>query len=62
MDSHEVSENYDDYSLPQYQMQIENLDFQLKQLKGDLFILEQDHTQAQVKINSKLESAKRALE
>ncbi len=62
MDSHEVSENYDDYSVPQYQMQIENLDFQLKQLKGDLFILEQDHTQAQVKINSKLESAKRALE
>ena len=62
MDSHEVSENYDDYRVPQYQMQIENLDFQLKQLKGDLFILEQDHTQAQVKINSKLESAKRALE
>ena len=62
MDSNEVSERYDDYSVPQYQMQIENLDFQLKQLKGDLFILEQDHTQAQVKINSKLESAKRALE
>ena len=62
MDSNDVSERYEDYSVPQYQMHIENLDFQLKQLKGDLFILEQDHTQAQIKINTKLESAKRALE
>ena len=63
MDSENVAtERFDEPTIPQYQIQIENLDFELKQLKGNLFILEQEHTREQIKINSKLESAKRALE
>ena len=58
----EQSERYEELTVPQYQIQLENLDFELKKLKGDLFLLEQQHTQDQIKINSKLESAKRALE
>ena len=59
----EQSERYDDQpTVPQYQIQLENLDYELKKLKGDLFILQQEHTRNQIKINSKLESAKRALE
>ena len=49
-------------TVPYYQIQLENLDFKLKQLKGDLFILEQKYTQDKIRINSKIESAKRALE
>ena len=62
MDSSEPTDRDEEPTVPQYQIHIENLDFKLKELKGTLFILEQDHTQAQVKINSKIESAKRALE
>lgn len=63
MDSENVAtERFDEPTIPQYQIQIENLDFELKQLKGNLFILEQEHTREQIKINSKLESAKKALE
>ena len=62
MDSNEPTDRDEEPTVPQYQIHIENLDFKLKELKGTLFILEQDHTQAQVKINSKIESAKRALE
>ena len=58
----EQSERYEELTVPQYQIQLENLDFELKRLKGDLFILEQQHTRDEIKINSKLESAKRALE
>ena len=59
----EQSERYDDQpTVPQYQIQLENLDYELKKLKGDLFILQQEHTRNQIKINSKLESAKRSLE
>ena len=56
------SERYEELTVPQYQMQLENLDFELKKIKGQLFILQQEHTREQIKINSKLESAKRALE
>ena len=56
------SERYEELTVPQYQMQLENLDFELKKIKGQLFILQQQHTREQIKINSKLESAKRALE
>ena len=62
MTENEVSERYEEPSVPQYQIQIENLDFQVKQLRGNLFILQQEHTREQIKINSKIESAKRALE
>ena len=58
----EQSERYEEESVPQYQIQLENLDFELKKLKGDLFIKQQIHTREQIKINSKLESAKKALE
>ena len=58
----EQSERYDEPTVPQYQIQLENLDYELKKLKGNLFILQQEHTRNQIKINSKLESAKRALE
>ena len=58
----ESSERYEEPTVPQYQIQLENLDFEYKKLKGNLFILEQEHTREQVRINSKLESAKRALE
>ena len=56
------SERYEEFTVPQYQIQLENLDFEIKKLKGELFILEQEHTRAQIKIKSKLESAKRDLE
>ena len=58
----EQSERYEELTVPQYQIQLENLDFELKRLRGDLFLLEQQHTRDEIKINSKLESAKRALE
>ena len=58
----EQSERYEEESVPQYQIQLENLDFELKKLKGDLFIKQQIHTREQIKINSKLESAKKVLE
>ena len=58
----EQSERYEEPTVPQYQIQLENLDYELKKLKGNLFILQQEHTRNQIKINSKLESAKRALE
>ena len=56
------SEIYEELSVPQYQMQLENLDYELKKIKGNLFILEQENTRNQIKINSKIESAKKALE
>ena len=58
----EASEPYDEATVPQYQIQLENLDFELKKLKGELFILEQKHSRNQILIKSKLESAKRVLE
>ena len=58
----EQSERYEELTVPQYQIQLENLDFELKRLRGDLFLLEQQHTRDEIKINSKLESAKIALE
>ena len=56
------SERYEELTVPQYQIQLENLDFEVKKLKSDLFILQQVHVREQITINSKLESAKRALE
>ena len=58
----EANEMYDEPSVPQYQIQLENLDFEIKKLKSNLFILEQEHTREKIRINSKLDSAKRALE
>ena len=58
----EANEPYEELTVPQYQIQLENLDFELKKLKGELFILEQKHSRNQIIIKSKLESAKRALE
>jgi chromosome segregation ATPase len=62
IEDNEQSERYEEPTVPQYQIQLENLDFELKKLKGNLFILEQEHTREQIRINSKLESARRALE
>lgn len=56
------SERYEEPSVPQFQIQLENLDFELKKIKGNLFILEQENTQNQIRINSKIQSAKKALE
>ena len=58
----EANEPYEEPSVPQYQIQLENLDFELKKLKANLFILEQEHSRKQIRIKSKLESAKKALE
>ena len=58
----EASEPYEEPTVPQYQIQLENLDFELKKLKASLFILEQEHSRRQIRIKSKLDSAKRALE
>ena len=58
----EITEPYEEPSVPQYQRQLEELDFELKKLKGTLFILEQEHSRKQIQIKSKIESAKRALE
>ena len=58
----EITEQYEEPSVPQYQIQLENLDFELKKLKANLFILEQEHSRKQVLIQSKLDFAKRALE
>ena len=62
MTENEASEINEEPSIPQYQIHLENLDFELKKIKGTLFILEQQHTREQIKINSKIESAKKALE
>ena len=62
MTENEASEINEEPSIPQYQIHLENLDFELKKIKGTLFILEQQHTRGQIKINSKIESAKKALE
>ena len=56
------SERYEEPTIPQYQINLENLDFELKKLKGNLFNLQQENTRNQIRINSKLESAKKALE
>ena len=58
----EVTEPYEEPSVPQYQRQLEDLDFELKKLKGALFILEQEHSRKQIQIKSKIESAQKALE
>ena len=58
----EITEAYEEPTVPQYQRQLENLDFELKKLKGTLFILEQEHSRKQIRIKSKIESAKKALE
>ena len=58
----EMNEPYEEPTVPQYQIQLENLDFELKKLKASLFILEQEHSRRQIRIKSKLDSAKRALE
>ena len=58
----EITEPYEEPSVPQYQRQLEELDFELKKLKGTLFILEQEHSRKQIQIKSKIESAKKALE
>ena len=62
MTENEASETNEEPSVPQYQIHLENLDYELKKIKGTLFILEQQHTREQIKINSKIESNKKALE
>ena len=62
MTENEANEVYEEPTVPQYQIQLENLDFEVKKLKSNLFILEQEHTSEKIRINSKLDSAKRALE
>ena len=62
MTENEANEVYEEPTVPQYQIQLENLDFEVKKLKNNLFILEQEHTREKIRINSKLDSAKRALE
>ena len=62
MTENEANEVYEEPTVPQYQIQLENLDFEVKKLKSNLFILEQEHTREKIRINSKLDSAKRALE
>ena len=58
----EITEPYEEPSVPQYQRQLEELDFELKKLKGTLFILEQEHSRKQIQIKSKIEFAQKALE
>ena len=58
----EANEPYEEPTVPQYQIQLENLDFELKKLKANFFLLEQEHTRKEIRIKSKLESAKKALE
>ena len=58
----EASEPYKEPTVPQYQIQLENLDFELKKLKVNFFLLEQEHPSKEIRIKSILESAKKALE
>ena len=58
----EANEPYEEPSVPQYQIQLENLDFELKKLKANFFLLEQEHIRKEIRIKSKLESAKKTLE
>ena len=58
----EASEPYEEPTVPQYQIQLENLDYELKKLKANLFILEQEHSRKEIRIKSKIDSAKKALE
>ena len=58
----EANEPYEEPTVPQYQIQLENLDFELKKLKANFFLLEQEHTRKEIRIKSKLESAKKTLE
>ena len=58
----EANEPYEEPTVPQYQIQLENLDFELKKLKANFFLLEQEHIRKEIRIKSKLESAKKTLE
>ena len=58
----EASEPYEEPTVPQYQIQLENLDYELKKLKANLFLLEQEHSRKETRIKSKIDSAKKALE
>ena len=58
----EMNDAYEEPTVPQYQIQLENLDFKLKKLKANFFLLEQEHTRKEIRIKSKLESAKKDLE
>ena len=60
-EENEITEGIDELSVPQYQIKLENIDFEYKQLKAQLFMLEQEHTRNQINLNSKIESAKRDL-
>ena len=58
----EATEQYEEPTVPQYQIQLENLDYELKKLKANLFLLEQEHSRKETRIKSKIDSAKKALE
>ena len=58
----EATEQYEEPTIPQYQIQLENLDYELKKLKANLFLLEQEHSRKETRIKSKIDSAKKALE
>lgn len=58
----DASEHYEEPTVIQYQVQLENLDYELKMLKGKLFLLEQEHTREQIRISSKISAAHKALE
>ena len=58
----EASEPYEEPTVPQYQIQLENLDYELKKLKANLFLLEEEHSRKEIRIKSKIDSAKKALE
>ena len=58
----EASEPYEEPTVPQYQIQLENLDYELKKLKANLFLLEEEHSGKEIRIKSKIDSAKKALE
>ena len=58
----EASEPNEEPTVPQYQIQLENLDYELKKLKANLFLLEQEHSRKETRIKSKIDSAKKALE
>ena len=58
----EANEPYEEPTVPQYQIQLENLDYELKKLKANLFLLEQEHSRKETRIKSKIDSAKKALE
>lgn len=57
----ESSDGNGEPTVPQYQIQLENLDYELKLLKGKIFTLDQEHKREEIRIKTKLDAAKKAI-